>query len=436
MRYLLYIFTAITLCSSQSRQNGIISGIPLFDNNGNVVNAHGGCIVEDGGRYYLFGEYKSDTTNIFTGFSCYSSSDLVRWTFERLVLPKQKDGLLGHSRVGERVKVMRCPATGEYIMYMHCDDTGYNDPHIGYATCETVQGDYRFQGALHFHGQAIKRWDMGTYQDTDGTGYLLIHHGDIYRLSDDYKSAEKLLPAVAEMGESPAMFKHDGVYFLLSSNLTSWERNDNMYHTATNIEGPWTKRGLFAPEGSLTYNSQCSFVFVPKAAGGKALYMGDRWSFPKQGSCATYVWLPLETEGVKLSLKAPENTTPEGNNLLEKPFVSNRKDDFVEVKFSGKQIAVYGESNAHGGYGRIVIIDKQGKTVVSSPVDFYSKVPDRAIRYLSPELPESDYTLRVEVTGENSTWSNKKKTIFYGSDDYFVNVEEIICISNIALKIK
>lgn len=31
---------------------------------------------------------------------------------------------------------------------------------------------------------------MGTFQDTDGKGYLLIHHGPVYRLSDDYRSIE------------------------------------------------------------------------------------------------------------------------------------------------------------------------------------------------------------------------------------------------------
>ena len=424
---IILVLLAISFCNCKTLQidNAIVSGIPWFDNNGNTVNAHGGCIVEDGERYYLFGEYKSDTANVFTGFSCYSSTDLVNWKFERIVLPQQKDGLLGPNRIGERVKVMRNPTTGEYVMYMHCDDTGYYDPHIGYATSKTINGEYQFQGALLYEGQSIKRWDMGTFQDTDGTGYLLIHHGLIYRLSTDYKSAEKLLPKIEGMGESPAIYKKDGIYFLLSSNLTSWERNDNMYHTAARMEGPWTKQGFFAPDGSLTYNSQCSFVFVPKKKTGEGLYMGDRWSFPKQGCCATQVWLPLKTEGTKLTLQAPESITLKGENLLKKPFISNMKDDSVKVKFSGSQIAIYGECNSHGGYGRVIISDGNGNTLVSSLVDFYSKVPDKAIRYISPKLPKGEHTLSVEVTGENSTWSDKKMSVFYGSDDYFVNVEKI-----------
>jgi hypothetical protein len=216
-------------------QNSVIyNGIPWFDDRGEIINAHGACILEEEGRYYLFGEYKSDTTNAFNGFSCYSSDDLVNWKFERIVLPVQKDGILGPNRVGERVKVMKCPSTGEYVMYMHADDMEYKDPYIGYATCKTIAGDYTFQGPLLFDGNPINRWDMGTFQDSDGSGYLLIHGGIIYRLNKDYHSAEeKVLAGLSGThGESPAMFRKNGVYFFLFSNLTSWEKNDNFYYTA------------------------------------------------------------------------------------------------------------------------------------------------------------------------------------------------------------
>jgi hypothetical protein len=155
MKHLFYsivLVTALYGCKSRQTVNPFVGGVPKFDNSGQLVNAHGTCMVEDGGRYYLFGEYKSDTANVFTGFSCYSSADFVNWQFERIVLPQQKDGLLRPDRVGERVKVIRCSATGEYVMYMHCDDVGYNDPHIGYATCKTVNGDYEFQGVLLYEG--------------------------------------------------------------------------------------------------------------------------------------------------------------------------------------------------------------------------------------------------------------------------------------------
>ena len=232
---------------AQNLEKIICNGIPWFDDQGRIVNAHGACIVEDAGRYYLFGEYRSDETNSFVGFSCYSSDDLSNWKFERIVLPIQKEGLLGPNRIGERVKVMKCPSTGEYVMYMHTDDTKYCDPCIGYATSKTINGEYIFQGPFKIGNEPIRMWDMGTFQDTDGTGYLLIHEGDIYRLSEDYHSAEKrLVKNMAPGGESPAMFKKKGIYYFLFSNKTSWEKNDNYYFTAPTVSGPWKKGGLLS----------------------------------------------------------------------------------------------------------------------------------------------------------------------------------------------
>lgn len=226
----LLLFTNVVGSVSANGSKTIIrNGIPWFDTDGKIVNAHGACIVRDGHRYYLFGDYKSDERNAFSGFSCYSSPDLVNWKFECIALDVQKDGMLGPNRVGERVKVMHCPSTGEYVMFFHADNLNYKDPYIGMATSDKIDGEYKIQGPLMYDGNPIKRWDMGTFQDTNGQGYVLIHHGEIYRLSSDYHTVEAKLPNISGMGESPAMFKKNGIYFLLTSKLTSWEKNDNYY---------------------------------------------------------------------------------------------------------------------------------------------------------------------------------------------------------------
>src|SRR5690625_5645395 len=69
------------------------------------------------------------------------------------------------------------------------------------------------------------------------------------------------------------------------SNKTSWERNDNYYFVSQDLHGPWKNQGLFCPEGTLTHNSQCSFVFSLERDGKTVpIYMGDRWSYPNQRS--------------------------------------------------------------------------------------------------------------------------------------------------------
>ncbi|MCD8237624.1 MAG: family 43 glycosylhydrolase [Prevotellaceae bacterium] len=412
----------------------IISGVPWFDTDGNIINAHGACIIEDGGRYWLFGEYKSDESNAFPGFGCYSSEDLVNWRFERVVLPVQQDGILGPNRVGERVKVMRCPKTGEYIMLMHADNLNYTDPHIGIAVCDKIDGDYKLLGTIQFDGKPIKRWDMGTFQDEDGTGYLLIHHGPVYRLSDDYRSVVAQAAYVDGMGESPAMFKKDGVYFMLTSNLTSWERNDNYYLTATSIEGPWEKQGLFCPEGTLTYNSQCTFVF-PLKVGDEIvpMYMGDRWSYPHQASSATYVWLPMTVEGRNLSIpqywsswniETIKEVDFKGKSTWHN-WSSGKKGDILRVPFKGRRISLFGKTDNRSGYARITLKNADGDILLSSYVDFYSKVESQSPVFVSPSCPKGKYMLEVEVTGEMPTWSDKKLTRF-GSTDCYVNVVKTV----------
>jgi hypothetical protein len=224
--------------------DAIHSGTPWVDQRGLPVSAHGAGVVKEGDTYYLFGEAHRDMTNAFAGFNCYSSRDLVNWRFESIALPVQASGALGPDTVGERPKVMRSPATGEYVMFMHADASDYRGQFVGYATAKIVTGPYTFQGPLLFDGKPIRKWDMGAFQDRDGAGYVLLHGGDVYRLADDYKSVrEHVNQAMAHGFESPAMFRDGDTYYFLGSNLTGWERNDNYYYTASSLKGPWTKQG-------------------------------------------------------------------------------------------------------------------------------------------------------------------------------------------------
>lgn len=423
-----------------SQQSLIISGVPWFDDHRRTVNAHGGCIVEKDGLYYLFGEYKTDEENRFAGFSCYSSPDLAHWTFRRIVLPQQKDGLMGPGRIGERVKVMRCPTTGQYVMFMHADDLGYCDPHICYAVCDTIDGDYEFRGPLTFKGEPIRRWDLGVFQDDDGTGYLLVHEGDIYRLSDDYLSAaEQVGEGIALGGEAPAAFKLGGRYWMLFSNKTSWDCNDNFCLSASSMRGPWTYQGLFAPEGSMTCNSQSLFVIPLRTERGMMpMYMGDRWSFPHQASAATYVWQQLSVNHGRLRLAEYQpswspisgKAEPFEGRHVDVGFRSDRAGESVSIPFHGSRVALTGRADQWGSYARVGIRRAEAgeeSAMVVDPifVSWYAKLPDSGYRYVSPELPEDDYVLTVTVTGEVPQWTDKSGQRF-GSVGSMVDVDEAI----------
>lgn len=451
--------TTVSFAQLPGKADAIYSGTPWFDNNGNVVSAHGANIVKDNDKFYLFGEAHSDVSNAFAGFNCYSSKDLYNWKFESVALPLQKSGKLGPNRVGERAKVMKCPKTGEYLMFMHADSITYKDQFVGYATSKKITGPYQFKGPLLFDGKPIKKWDMGTFQDTDGSGYILIHGGEIYKLGDDYKSVVAQINKNMTTGfESPTMLKKDGIYFLIGSHLTSWERNDNYYYTSNSINGPWESRGIIAPEGSLTWNSQSTFVLpIQGTQGTTYMFMGDRWSFPKQASSATYVWQPLTVSGTSLSMptyqeawqinlstglasvlktteKIIDNTDKsiqynENWKHLDNAGISESKSDEKDasfsIEFSGSQIALYSFVGTENGYAKVVLSDKKGRTITSCLVDMYSKSPLSTPVFRSPILKKGDYKLTVYVTGEKSNWSDKRKSD-YGSTGYFISLDKIM----------
>ena len=461
IKLLLSILSITSCCTTlaQKKTNAIYSGVPWFDTNLKVVSAHGANIIKENGRFYLFGEAHSDTSNAFAGFNCYSSPDLYNWKFESVALPLQGSGKLGPNRVGERPKVMKCPKTGEYLMYMHVDTLGYVDQFVGYASSKTITGPYEFKGPLLFNSKPIKKWDMGTFQDKDGSGYVLLHGGDIYKLNDDYKGiAEQVNKVMAKGFESPAIFRKDSIYYFLGSDLTGWERNDNYYYTATSLKGPWIHRGNFAPKGTLTWNSQTTFVLpIEGSKETTFMFMGDRWSFPRQATAATYVWQPLKVDGTSISipeylegwkLNTSKGTISSAN--LTKNIIENgdkriaytgkwqqdspdnlslnssaEKNASFSVRFTGKQIGIYGLARPDGGYARITITDSKGRTVLSSNTDMYSKYKVAALKFLSPILRKDTYTLTLSVSGERWYWKDKKGNQS-GSTGNYVSFDKVI----------
>lgn len=451
---MLFIGISVSFAQQPGKMDAIYSGTPWFDQNGNVVSAHGANIIKEKDIFYLFGEAHTDTSNAFAGFNCYSSKDLYNWKFESVALTLQKSGKLGPNRVGERVKVMKCPKTGEFVMFMHADTLTYKDQFVGYAVSKNIKGPYQFKGPLLYQGKPIKKWDMGTFQDTDGSGYILVHGGEIYKLSDDFNSVtEKVNENITSGFESPTMLKKDGLYYFIGSHLTSWEKNDNYYYTSNSLKGPWQSQGLIAPEGTLTWNSQSTFVLpIQGTKGTTYMFMGDRWSFPKQASSATYVWEPLVISGTSLSIPDYQDawqldtvtgisSVAESNDDIIKNTDtqiqykgnwkettsekrSDEKDASFTVKFNGEQIALYSLVGSENGYAKVVLTNEKGKVIVSALVDMYSKFSTLTQVFRSPLLKKGNYNLTVSVTGERPNWSDKRKSN-YGSTGYYISISQI-----------
>ena len=288
------------------------TGAARTDTSGNALQLHGMGIIKVGDTWYGFGENKTGVTSSDTSFqaiACYSSTDLANWTYRGDALSLRSSGDLGPSRVVERPKVIYNAATQKYVMYVHIDSLTYSEAKVGVATSSTPCGAYDYRGSSRPLGQLSR--DIGLFQDTDGTAYLLSEDRNnglrIDLLSSDYLTPVSTVAILGSGGgansfESPAMVKANGIYYLLASHLTGWSLNDNVYSTATSVSGTWSAMRNFAAPGTRTYGSQtANIITVAGTSGTTYIYAGDRWN-PSDLGASQLIWLPLTISGTTVNL--------------------------------------------------------------------------------------------------------------------------------------
>jgi hypothetical protein len=285
----------------------IVPGGSWTDSSGNSIQAHGAGLIKVGSTYYWFGENRASNNSAFVAVSCYSSTDLVNWTFRRNVLTVQGSGDLGPNRVVERPKVIYNASTSTYVMYLHIDNSSYGEAKVGVATSSTVDGSYTYRGSYNPNGNQSR--DMTVFEDTNGSAYLIYATSNntalnIDKLSSDYLSDAGNVYTFNSRLEAPGMFKANGRYYLISSSPTGWAPNPNTYVSATSLSGPWTSAASLAPNSPNTYDSQDAFILpVVGSSTTTYIYMGDRWDSTALGN-SRYIWLPLSFSGTSISLSS------------------------------------------------------------------------------------------------------------------------------------
>ncbi|MFD9858110.1 RICIN domain-containing protein [Streptomyces alboflavus] len=278
----------------------VTNGTQFSDTTGAPVHAHGGGVLKVGSAYYWFGENR-DGGNNFKAVSVYRSTDLKTWEFRKDVLTQESAPDLKVANI-ERPKVIYNKSTGTFVMWMHKEkgNGDYSEARAAVAVSDTVDGDYTWKGSMRPPGDVTSR-DMTLFQDDDGTAYQITSAKDnadlhIYRLTADYTRYDKLVanPWAGTYREAPALFKRDGVYFMLTSGNSGWQPNQQQYATATSVTGPWSEMKDAGNDNG--YHSQTTFVLpVQGSSGTSYLYMGDRWGNSMGGSVndSQYAWLPL-----------------------------------------------------------------------------------------------------------------------------------------------
>ena len=257
-----------------------------YDQMGNLINVRSGALRKFGDLYYWYG-----SANGAADQTCYSSPDLVHWTYKGVVLH-------GADKAN-RMDMLYNALTKTYVMFLKYDgDSAY----LGIATSPTPDGTFTFQSQTLVDGYTIG--DMSMYEDDDGQAYLAYvwwetgpnrEHG-IYRMSPDYLTlAERVYLWNIPSREAPHIFKRNGMYYYGTSRTAGINPTATEYYMATSLAGPWSAAIVLNTPGSTTsYESQCDFVFpFPGTQGTYYMFDGDRW-LPTGGTQGDYVWLPME----------------------------------------------------------------------------------------------------------------------------------------------
>lgn len=298
----------------KAQNNAFTPGQQWNDTDGNPINAHGGGILYHDGTYYWYGEYKSGKTILpegatwecyrtdITGISCYSSKDLLNWKFEGVVLrsvPNVPEHDLHPSKVLERPKVIYNAKTRKFVMWMHIDSADYSKACAGVAVADSPTGPFNYVRSFRPNNGMSR--DQTVFVDDDGRAFHFSSSEEnatmhITLLTDDYLSATKTYTRnfINKSREAPAVFKHDGKYYVITSGCTGWDPNQAEIAVADSILGKWKVIGnpCVGKDADKTFYAQSTYVQPVAGLRNAYIAMFDRWNKTDLKN-SRYVWLPL-----------------------------------------------------------------------------------------------------------------------------------------------
>jgi hypothetical protein len=326
--------TGLMSCTN-NRIKELVQNAVWRDTDGNIINAHGGGILNYNNVYYWYGEFKGDSSyrlkKVTTwecyrtaagGISCYSSRNLTDWKFEGIVLPAVKADTssdLHPSKVIERPKVIHNEKTGKFVMWMHIDNDDYTKAMAGVAIGNTPVGPFTYLGSFKPSGGDSR--DQTIFTDDDGRAYQIASsewNKTLYisLLNDDYTKTTGIYTRnfIDASREAPAVFKRTGKYYMITSACSGWDPNQANYAVADSMLGSWKVIGnpCSGKDADKTFYAQSTYVL--KVQGKKDLYitMFDRWNKTNLID-SRYIWLPIKFMDDQIDIPWTEKWKPDLN---------------------------------------------------------------------------------------------------------------------------
>jgi hypothetical protein len=456
---LLLLLSLTVQCLSatlQAQAQIIRNDVFWYTKDGRPINSQGGGIFTFADpatgqpKYYWYGvHYKEADTYranpsvtlpnaTFEAVTCYSSTDLVNWTFEANVLTQEElkkqegyrktwVGRLGVAYIKELNKYALLVQHGNQVLITVSDSP---------------------TGPFTWHQQISMQQMIGTpntgdqtvFTDEDsGKSYLVYSYGQgrnkIYVSEIGVKDGKvnlldctKIFQGASREGN--CLFKHNGRYYMFASNIYGWDASLAYYLVADNIRGPYLPandmRVMKGTEDDYAHVTQTGFFVTVKGSKKETvIYCGDRWANFAGNGLGYNQWFPLSFEkdtpyfnslsAWQLNAKTGEWKVAAGNNYVKNgSFEADRKNIPSTVKpvqlqltgwtttvIKGNEISLDSLQspflNHHNTESERKEVTGEKSLAITDKVAFSRKVSQVIISSPFVPLPKGTYTLTAKV---------------------------------------
>ena len=246
--------------------------------------------------------------NTFQSVTCYSSTDLVNWTFEADVLTKDEALKDGRKTWVGRLGVAYIKELQKYAMFVQ------HGGQVLVAVADSPAGKFTWHQEINMLPLigTTNTGDQTVFTDEDtGKSYLIYSYGrgrnKIY-VSEIGVKDEKvgLLDCTqifqGESREGNCMFKHKGRYYMCASNIYGWDSSLAYYLVADNVRGPYAPaNNMQVMNGSASDYAHVTqtgfFVNVKGSKQETVIFCGDRWADFAGNGLGYNQWCPLSFDG-------------------------------------------------------------------------------------------------------------------------------------------
>lgn len=439
-------------------------GHPIYSQGGGIFKFTDPATQEP--KYYWYGvHYKEGETyranpavtlsnTTFEGVTCYTSTDLVNWHTENTVL--SKDEINSHAAptwVG-RMGVAYLPEAKLYAMFIQHGNK------VLVATSDTPAGNYRWSHEIDMTPMigTSNTGDQTVFTDPDtGKSYLIYSYGRgrhrQYISEIGMKNGKPGLLDCHEVcsgasREGNCMFKYNGRYYMVASNIYGWDGSLSYYVVSDDIFGPYLPANdmqvMSGSEMDYSHVSQTGFFYT--LAGTEkttVIFCGDRWAEYAGNGLGYNQWMPLSFDGTtphlnSLSSWELNSTTgqwrvaPDNNYVKNGSFEADRRSVPLEVKprqdaltgwtteiIKGNAVEIGGADSPQLNYfnteaDRKIVIGEKSLNI-KDKIPFTRKVYQEIKSDNFVNIPDGTYTMSAKV---KFTPGFKKLYIYADSDNH------------------